>query len=380
MTTSLHALTLCFALTASVAQARAEASSHPATDTQVALLVGVLDYGGPNVDLASPGLDVEGVRGALDRIGGFDVRTLLDPDRESLIAALLDARERAFGGVVFFYFSGHAISLDGVNYLLPARTVVKTPGEVPLRGVSVQQVLGALDGARLRLVVLDACRSNAFAVGGKAVGSSGLSRDQLAGYEGTLVSYAAAPGSVAYDGGEGHMSPFTKALVHHLPTPGLDLLNLFTRVRGELRASTAHLPRGPQRSEEINSLVTGENFALVPRAETAGEKAAAPPVRAPPPSSTTAASSVDDASSPWPLVTLGAAGAVALVGVVVGLAGAALATWAEVTLGDVTAGSSSRTLALTVGGPALAVAVVGGVVGALGLTGAAVGGALLATE
>jgi len=370
----------CIALIASAASARAEDGLVPPSDTQVALLVGVLDYGGPNVDLASPGLDVDGMRGALERVGGFDVRTLLDPDRESLIAALLDARERAAGGVVFFYFSGHAISLDGVNYLLPARTVVKTPGEVPLRGVSVQQVLGALEGARLRLVVLDACRSNAFAVGGKAVGSSGLSRDQLAGYEGTLVSYAAAPGSIAYDGGEGNMSPFTKALVHHLPTPGLDLLNLFTRVRGELRASTAHLPRGPQRSEEINSLVTGENFALVPRAETAGEKAAAPPVSAPSPSSTTAGSSVDDTSSHWPLITLGAAGTVALIGVVVGLAGAGLATWAEVTLGDVSAGSTTRTMALTVGGPALAVAVVGGVIGALGVTGAAVGGALLAAE
>lgn len=378
MTARCSVLTLLAIAAATFAAAPAVASTDGGAP-QVALLVGVESYGGPNVDLRSPGRDVAGVRGALEEVGDFDTMVRLDPDRDALIAALFEARERAAGGVILFYFSGHAITLDGVNYLLPANTIVRTPGEVPLRGVSVQQVLGALDGARLRLLILDACRSNAFAVGGKAVGSSGLSRDILAGYEGTLVSYAAAPGSIAYDGGEGEMSPFTKALVNHLPTPGLDLLNLFTRVRGELRASTSHLPRGPQRSEEINSLVGDENFALVPRAATGGAKRAAGPA----PPMAPAGIDNDEATSALPLLAfagIGVGAGLAVVGAAAAAVGAGTAWWAESTLGDTSVPPDVRTLALSAGAPALVIAIGAGVVAVAGIAGAAAGGALLTVE
>lgn len=53
--------------------------------------------------------------------------------------------------------------------------------------------------------------------------------------EGTLL--ATAPNATAADGGGEH-SPFTAALLKHLPTPGLDVDHLMTEVRNEVRNAT----------------------------------------------------------------------------------------------------------------------------------------------
>jgi hypothetical protein len=51
----------------------------------------------------------------------------------------------------------------------------------------------------------------------------------VSGAYGTLVAYATQPDRVAADG-EDRNSPFTKALLKHLPTPGVELRTLMTRV------------------------------------------------------------------------------------------------------------------------------------------------------
>ena len=74
--------------------------------------------------------------------------------------------------------------------------------------------------------------------------------------EGTLIAFATQPERVAQDGHSTRNSPFTAALLKHLPTPGLDVRVLFTRVRSEVLRAT----KGEQRPEVSDSL-DGE-FAL----------------------------------------------------------------------------------------------------------------------
>jgi uncharacterized caspase-like protein len=72
----------------------------------------------------------------------------------------------------------------------------------------------------------------------------------VSGADGTLVVFATQPNRVAADG-SGHNSPFTQALLKHLPTPGVELRTLMTRVRADVVAAT----RGIQRPELSDSLV-----------------------------------------------------------------------------------------------------------------------------
>ena len=55
--------------------------------------------------------------------------------------------------------------------------------------------------------------------------------------EGTLVAFATGPGQVALDG-EGRHSPFTRALLAHVATPGLEIRHALTRVRAQVADDT----------------------------------------------------------------------------------------------------------------------------------------------
>lgn len=68
--------------------------------------------------------------------------------------------------------------------------------------------------------------------------------------DGTLVVFATQPNRVAADGA-GRNSPFTEALLRHLPTPGIELRTLMIRVRADVVAAT----NGVQRPELSDSLV-----------------------------------------------------------------------------------------------------------------------------
>jgi len=76
---------------------------------------------------------------------------------------------------------------------------------------------------------------------------------------GTLVAYATAPDEVAADG-SGRHSPYTTALLRWLGEPGLEIGQMFRRVREEVIQETG----GRQIPWESSSLV-GEGIYLRPR-------------------------------------------------------------------------------------------------------------------
>jgi len=63
----------------------------------------------------------------------------------------------------------------------------------------------------------------------------GLGRIEPEG--GVLVAYAARDGHFALDG-NGQHSPYTKALLKHLETPGLELSMLFRKIRATVKRTT----------------------------------------------------------------------------------------------------------------------------------------------
>src|SRR5262249_24948308 len=118
---------------------------------------------------------------------------------------------------------------------VPVDAKLKTDMDVAFEAISMDLILQAIEPAKsLKVIILDACRDNPFrdrmmmTQGGTRGISRGLAQINPPGE--TLVAYAAKAGFVAEDG-YGNHSPFTTALLQHLPTPGLDIRLMFGRVR-----------------------------------------------------------------------------------------------------------------------------------------------------
>ena len=186
----------------------------------------------------------------------FDVLLGLDLKRRNGGAShRLRAQARQSDTALVFY-AGHGLQHNGINYLAPVDAVIGD--ETDLRKlVNLQDVINDLQSARrIRILIVDACRDNEVIkqLAGRlpatrsAAFARGLAKIDAA--DGTLIAFATQPNRTAADG-TGRNSPFTQALLKHLPTPGLELRTLMTRVRAEV----VNVTGGTQRPEVWDSLV-----------------------------------------------------------------------------------------------------------------------------
>ena len=213
--------------------------------------------------------DARAVAAALTRIG-FEVDTVLDPDRAGLEGAVRRFGRRATGAdAALFYYAGHALEFAGRNWLVPVQADLHNERDLRFEALEIDAVLEQIEGqARVSVLVLDSCRNNPFqqmlAAGTRGMDlGHGLAPQSAA--VGTLVVYATAPGTEAADGNGPH-SPFTAALLNHIETPGLEIRSLISDVRKDVRQAT-----GGRQIPWDSSALEGEFFL----------RAAAPVVLAP---------------------------------------------------------------------------------------------------
>ena len=136
---------------------------------------------------------------------GYDVTLRLDQNQKEMQATLRDFRESIKeGDEVLFYFSGHAVEIDGKNYLTPIDTIGMNQNQ--LADDSIDLKSSVLDPftrkkAKLTLALIDACRNNPFLKTSltKSVmgGSKGLAPTTPA--TGQLIVYSAGSGQEALD-------------------------------------------------------------------------------------------------------------------------------------------------------------------------------------
>src|SRR5260370_2987853 len=64
--------------------------------------------------------------------------------------------------------------------------------------------------------------------------------------EGTLIAFATGPGQTALDGEVGTNSPFTRALMANIASPGVEIQQAMTKVRAQVNEETdkGQLPWG----------------------------------------------------------------------------------------------------------------------------------------
>jgi carboxyl-terminal processing protease len=230
-------------------------------EKRVALVIGNSEYRhvGP---LANPANDAPAMA-ALFKSAGFDVvesrSDLGIADMRRAVSNFADSAQDSDIAVIFF--AGHGIEVDGVNYLIPIDAALTRDFDVEDEAISLDRALKAIEPARrLRLVILDSCRSNPFVSkmkrSARAIGR-GLAPVEPARSD-TLVAFAAKGGSTADDGAMGAHSPFTSALLQHLATPGLDVLFALRRVRDTVMASTS-----PRQEPFVYGSLGGRTVAIV---------------------------------------------------------------------------------------------------------------------
>jgi hypothetical protein len=92
--------------------------------------------------------------------------------------------------------------------------------------------------------------------------------------EGTLIAFATGPGQTALDGQEGTNSPFTRALIANIATPGVEIQQAMTKVRAQVNEETSkgQLPWG--HTNLIGSVYLNGAPAVAPAGGTAAAPAA----------------------------------------------------------------------------------------------------------
>ena len=214
----------------------ATASAAP----RVALVIGNASYAHAPA-LANPLNDAADVGASFERLG-FSVTRLENAGYAELRRGLLAFQNAAAASeVAVVFYAGHGIEVDQRNFLVPVDARLASDQDVEFEAVPLELVSRAVERASgLRLVILDACRENPFAVSMQRAGATrsigrGLARVEPSGE--TLVAYAAKEGTVASDG-SGRNSPYTEALLRYLEEPGLEVGLMFRRVRDAVLATT----------------------------------------------------------------------------------------------------------------------------------------------
>ncbi len=207
--------------------------------------------------LRNPVNDAQDIAATLENLG-YTVNRALDASRGEMQRAVDDfqaAASRRNVEVALFYYAGHGVEHEGVNYMIPVGADIGDEYELIDQGLSVERITAAMERsqAAFNMVVMDACRDNPFFTSGRSSSGRGLAAMSGRG-KGSMIVFATSPGDVAADG-QGRNSPFTTAFIEHAATPGLEVSALMRQVNGTVRELT-----GGKQTPWFNASYTGEVY------------------------------------------------------------------------------------------------------------------------
>ena len=213
---------------------------------RMALLVGNADY--YFAPLKNPLNDANDLGSKLADIG-FETTVLDNPGYEEFRAAIssfYDEVSQDHETLSVFYYAGHAIQINNVNYLIAVDSKIVDQQSLIDGSISINDLLRDMVQTRNQqnLIILDACRDNPFKALSAEIESRGIDmpddtvRDLQQGLApveapaGTIIAYATAPGGVAKDG-KGRNGTYTQYLLDHLDEQR-PVEEVFKRVRKDV--------------------------------------------------------------------------------------------------------------------------------------------------
>ena len=176
--------------------------------------------------------DAAAVADMLRKIG-FEVSERTDLDRsgmksatEQFMSTLSDTR------IIVLFYSGGAAQVQGRSYLLPVDASLSATTDLGSWATDLNSVLGPLSARdRTVLALLDIDRDNPLKLAPPSARPPEPSSSAI------LIMYSTGPGQRIVAGSDRN-SPFTAALLKHLPTPGLELGNATQLIRADVLAAT----------------------------------------------------------------------------------------------------------------------------------------------
>ena len=205
-----------------------------ASQNRAALVIGNGAY--PQFPLKNPANDARDLAYVLKKLG-FSVTMKINASHRSMRDAIHQFGDTLRAGDVgLFYFAGHGVQVNGINYLLPIDADIRDQSDIPYEAIDAGRILSKMEHAanKLNIIILDACRNNPFRGRFRSV-DRGLAK--MDAPTGSILAYSTAPGSVAADG-DGRNGLYTSNLLKYIRKDGLSIENVFKRVRIEvMRAS-----------------------------------------------------------------------------------------------------------------------------------------------
>ena len=222
-----------------------------------ALLIANSDYSEIK-SLSQPVPEGEELKAALESIG-FSVIFVKNANRDEMFDSLLEFRNKTkkAGGIAFFHYGGHAVQIDGKNYLIPINSKIDDEEQIRYRCVELDEVMDSMTGES-NVVVLDSCRNDPFPNGkhrgGDTRGLAAVSRKP----KNSIIVYSAEAGETALDG------VYTPALTKRITEKGKSIEEVLKEVRNDvLRATAGQQLPGEYRQLVSDVYLAGRSSSLV---------------------------------------------------------------------------------------------------------------------
>ncbi|CAN7366713.1 caspase family protein [Massilia sp. LjRoot122] len=213
-------------------------------ETRVALVIGNANYA-KALPLKNSGNDATDMCVALKKLG-FEVICKLD------IATKRDFKDAIFEftgkinqrSVALFYFAGHGLQVDGINYLLPVKADLRTKSDIEDESIQMNYLMRELEArqAALNIFFLDACRNSPFdnPIRGY-VPMMGLA-SQLFAPRNSVIAMSTGSGQLSLDG-DGRNGTFTKNLLQNIETPHQTIEDMLKTVSSGTRVDASRVRR-----------------------------------------------------------------------------------------------------------------------------------------
>ncbi len=235
MPAKLRNLTLVAVTALALLQAQPKRIAPVRGERKLALVIGNAAY--PKAPLKNPSNDAQAVGTAL-KDSGFEVTV----KQNLTLQQMEEAVDRFTSGLqsgdfALFYYSGHGVQFQGDNYLVPVDYAAASGSDVKYKSYAASRVRDKLEesGARVRLLVLDACRDNPFRSSKTTAGGLAQMKSDASG---TLIAFATGDGQTAEDNPAERNGLYTKHLLAAMKQPDLDVRAVFRKAGDDVFAAS----------------------------------------------------------------------------------------------------------------------------------------------
>jgi uncharacterized caspase-like protein len=190
--------------------------SKTIAERRLALIFGNSDYVN-GASLRNPVNDANLMEATLKSLG-FEVIKRLNSGKDAMIGSIREfSKKLSDYNVALFYYSGHGIQVDGINYLIPTNAKLENKDDCKWEAIAVNTVTDEFkkNSVNTNIVILDACRNNPYRSWARG-GEPGFKA--LAPIIGTIISFSTSEGATAADG-DGANGVFTEELVKQMVIP-----------------------------------------------------------------------------------------------------------------------------------------------------------------